>query len=685
MKFRNPVLILFFLIGLAPFASCFSNDTLYYLEDPDSTYTSKEVLNKFIHSPEEFKSVQKAINIRFETSKIWVVLDEKCIKNNDVLLIQNAFLDHIYAYFYHGNREIEKQKSGDSFKYNSRSFDHVSPNFEIPDNTNLSILYISTTGPMKVPVKLFTYKEFIDDSQQNASFHFFYFGVITITILLSIFVYSWLTNSIFLYYALSVFGTMSITASNYGYLFKYFWPENPVLNQYSIAVLALAVFNVVFVEKLLNLRKNHKVLFKIFRIYYAFFVIIMLCSAIIRNNFLDEALFLSFCIFPFLPLVAGIAVYRKVEFYIILYFYLGVIAFFGSIGVYVLLLNGLLPVNVMTDNSIQFGSLIEILCFNIALVYKVKSSRAKQQEILIKEKSSLEKKVLSRTMELTLKNKLIEEKNQQLESQQELLEKKVEKRTTELLKTNKELNDRNFRLEQFANVTAHNLRGPVATLLGLCNIFNMKDTNDPLNLTIIKNIQESATKVDGILRDLSTLLDHHQNAESMVEEIQLDSIFMQVMHILKIDFEKSGGKISTEFSQAPSVNTVPVYIKNIFYNLISNGLKYKRQNYYPEIEIRSYSKDHFVCLEFKDKGIGIDLDKFGEKLFQPYQRFHISFPGKGLGLYTCKTQIESMGGKIEVDSEVGSGTTFTIFLPDKKPLEDKELKSTGKEQEKALS
>lgn len=670
---------------MCPLFKGFAQPTVYYIDDSQGDYTPNHVFEKTQSSLSEFTKTPGAINLRFESSKIWVIVDSTQLKGQQVVVIPNLFLDNINAYFYDQNKQIGTIKSGSKVEFKNRSFDYIFPNFKIPERTNSMLLEVQTTNSMKVPVNLFSYSQFLKFSQDSTSFHFLYFGILSLTIILSILVYTWVNNSLFIYYALSLSGTMLLTASNFGYLFKFLWPQNPSINSYTMGFLALGVLHLVFVEKLLNLKKNHRTLLLIFRVFYILFATIMLGVGITKNQFFSLALSLIFCIYPFLPLVAGVLVYKKIEFKISLYFTLGILSFFGSIGVFVAMQNGAFPINLFTENSIQIGTLAEIMFFNIALIYRIKFYRQQQQNILLKEKNSLEKKVLSRTMELTLKNKLIEEKNQQLESHQELLEKKVEKRTTELLKTNKELNDRNFRLEQFANVTAHNLRGPVATLLGLCNIFNQQDASDPLNLTIIKNIQESATKVDGILRDLSTLLDHHQNAESMVEEIQLEAIFMQVMHILKIEFEKSGGKISTDFSHAPTVVTVPVYIKNIFYNLISNGLKYKKQNFYPEIEIKSYLKDQFVCLEFKDHGIGIDLEKFGEKLFQPYQRFHISFPGKGLGLYTCKTQIESMGGKIEVSSEVGSGTTFTIFLPDKKPKEENAPKTSIKEQENALS
>ena len=96
--------------------------------------------------------------------------------------------------------------------------------------------------------------------------------------------------------------------------------------------------------------------------------------------------------------------------------------------------------------------------------------------------------------------------------------------------------------------------------------------------------------------------------------------------------------------------------------MVSNAIKYRDPIRKPIIQLTSYKEDDFVTITIKDNGLGIDMELFRDKLFTLYKRFHTHVEGKGMGLYLIKTQVESMGGKIEVASEVDKGTTFKVFL-----------------------
>jgi signal transduction histidine kinase len=115
------------------------------------------------------------------------------------------------------------------------------------------------------------------------------------------------------------------------------------------------------------------------------------------------------------------------------------------------------------------------------------------------------------------------------------------------------------------------------------------------------------------------------------------------------------------FTEAEEIVTIKSYLHIIFFNLISNSLKYRQPTVPPMIKITSRKENDKIVLLFEDNGIGIDLSKVGEHVFGLYKRFHTDkADGKGMGLYMVKTQVESMGGKISISSEVNTGTQFRI-------------------------
>jgi signal transduction histidine kinase len=111
------------------------------------------------------------------------------------------------------------------------------------------------------------------------------------------------------------------------------------------------------------------------------------------------------------------------------------------------------------------------------------------------------------------------------------------------------------------------------------------------------------------------------------------------------------------------VVSVRSYVQSILFNLLTNAIKYRSPHRPLEIEVFSYQEGNFICLGVQDNGLGIDLEKYQDKLFGMYKRFHQHIDGKGLGLHLVKTQIEALGGSIAVESAKGEGTTFKVMFP----------------------
>jgi len=119
-------------------------------------------------------------------------------------------------------------------------------------------------------------------------------------------------------------------------------------------------------------------------------------------------------------------------------------------------------------------------------------------------------------------------------------------------------------------------------------------------------------------------------------------------------------EIRYDFSEVDEFLTLKSYLHSIFYNLILNSIKFRQEQVAGVIEIKSHRLKDSVELSFSDNGKGIDLEKRGGQVFGLYKRFHTDIEGKGMGLFMVKTQVETLGGKISVLSQVNKRTEFKI-------------------------
>jgi signal transduction histidine kinase/ligand-binding sensor domain-containing protein len=293
---------------------------------------------------------------------------------------------------------------------------------------------------------------------------------------------------------------------------------------------------------------------------------------------------------------------------------------------------------------------------------------------LQREKKILERKVLERTRLISKKNEeietqrdnliaqktLIEDQNNLLMNAKTELEQKVRDRTAELSHANKELMDHNVQLEQFAFMTAHNLRGPVARLLGLTAIFNDKDFADPLNREVIDRIQKSAISLDEIIADMALILDIKKGIHNTLSKINARFIFTKVLNSMMPEMSTRQIAIENKIDDDVELLGIEPYVFSVFYNVASNSMKYADVRKAPQILIESTQANEHVSIVVRDNGIGFDASRLSQKLFKPYSRLNSNVGGKGLGLYLIKLEMESMGGHVDIQSQPNVGTTVTL-------------------------
>ncbi len=258
-------------------------------------------------------------------------------------------------------------------------------------------------------------------------------------------------------------------------------------------------------------------------------------------------------------------------------------------------------------------------------------------------------------------NLQLSEQNEEIKVLNENLEAQVQKRTEDLQRTLKNLENRNRDLDQFSQVISHNLRGPVASILGLGKIINQKDASDPINIEIFSRLISSTQDLDGVVSDLSMILNAKDDQSLPKTTIEVKDSIAQAEKLLKDEIALANAKIAVE-SGVLKVECVKAYLESILFNLISNSIKYSSPERQPQVLIKTEIINGHFSLVVADNGVGIPLSAHS-KIFEPYKRLSLNGKGKGLGLYLVKTQVEAMGGTIQLSSDEQIGSTFTVKLP----------------------
>jgi signal transduction histidine kinase len=252
--------------------------------------------------------------------------------------------------------------------------------------------------------------------------------------------------------------------------------------------------------------------------------------------------------------------------------------------------------------------------------------------------------------------------NTEIERQKIVLEKSLDEKSKDLLITNQQLLVQNNDLLQFSYTVSHNLRGPVASILGLIHVHQFSKT-DLEKKEVLELVHKSAVSLESIISDLNRIIDIRFDKFSTLETVSFEAELDLIKEVLISFVEKNEVKIEVDF-QWPKIQSVKAYVNSILYNLVSNAIQYRDPVKKCVIHVSTKLIGGRVILEIADNGLGIDLDRFQGDLFKLYKRFHISVNGgKGLGLYLVKQQVEKLNGAIEVESKPGLGTTFRVSFP----------------------
>jgi signal transduction histidine kinase len=296
-------------------------------------------------------------------------------------------------------------------------------------------------------------------------------------------------------------------------------------------------------------------------------------------------------------------------------------------------------------NSVEIKDISGTHLYTHSVVFNIAQRKKYEQELLKSKKNANE-----------LSNKLTAV-NKELRSRTAL----ISKQKLQLEKFNQHLENKNRQLSSFAHIVSHNLRAPVSNLIVLKDFYKEStELNDKAML--FSKVEIVIDRLNLTLNELIDSLKIQGNKDIMFDTVTFDTLFAKILAILDIQILVSKAVVTANFCEAPTIEYPKLYLESILLNLLSNAIRYRAPNRITQIHFRTEIKNNEIILIVTDNGLGIDLKKYGHKLFGLNNTFHRHADSKGVGLFMTKTQIEAVGGSVTVESEVDKGSTFKIIL-----------------------
>ncbi|HXA02973.1 MAG TPA: sensor histidine kinase, partial [Cytophagaceae bacterium] len=431
--------------------------------------------------------------------------------------------------------------------------------------------------------------------------------------------------------------------------FQYIWPDYPPLNAYgpAIAIYCMVVWMLLYAQSFLETRIHapfiHKVIYGILILRTIIFLVgIFVDLHIIYNTAID---LVPLAIIYYAGILTWVRGYRPARFYVFAFTVLFIGFIVSSLQQFFIISH-----NVFTVYSYNLGVFGEMILLSLALADRIK--------ILRKDKEQAQQEtILQLTENEALKDKLNKD-----------LEDKVSERT-------QELKEKNEQLDTFVYKASHDIKGPLKSIIGLTTVGKM-DLPDEKTQVYFDQILKSTNKLDNLLTELLNL--------TRVKQLKVEKA--------KFNFKHTVNEVLKSFEHAPNYSRMQFDIhvdqlgdfytdENMAYsvvqNMIENAIKYmdlRKQNNYLKIDIRTDMNS--ARMEFEDNGLGIP-DDLQPRIFDMFFKVNSGSAGSGLGLHITKISVEKLGGRTELKSKVGIGTTFIVTL---KNLEN--VKEVGERESK---
>ncbi len=222
-------------------------------------------------------------------------------------------------------------------------------------------------------------------------------------------------------------------------------------------------------------------------------------------------------------------------------------------------------------------------------------------------------------------------------------------------------NNQNNTLKNFAHIATHDIR----THLGNLNVISgfmeeeLEGITDNENFVMLK---EALGQLESTIANLNEVRKADFSAEDQLTALNLKEFVDSAIYNINAIARHEQCEIINEVNPETAVQAIAVYLDSVILNLLSNAIKYSSEERESYVQLRSIETEDYVILEVNDNGLGIDMNVHQFELFQFRKTFHQRADARGIGLFITKNHVDSMGGKIMVESVVDVGTTFRVYL-----------------------
>ncbi len=247
---------------------------------------------------------------------------------------------------------------------------------------------------------------------------------------------------------------------------------------------------------------------------------------------------------------------------------------------------------------------------------------------------------------------------------QQLRNEELTQKNQELLQINRDLDRVNKDLDNFVYAASHDLKAPILNLEGLLKALEKRLSTQTRQDQSVEQIYQllyrSVARLKATIGDLTEVARIGKENQEDVARIPIADILTEVQEDLESQIQEAGAHIEQKLN-CPDVHFSRKNLKSIFYNLLSNALKYRSPDRPLKVVITCQTQEEYYVLSVQDNGLGMDM-RHEEKIFALFKRLHSHVEGTGVGLYMVKKMIENAGGRIRVESQVGVGSTFQVYF-----------------------